>query len=420
MIIRNNSSLMFMSTTLLAKIGAAISQLYSIWVISKIHDVDSVAVIFLLFGYSVWVQIFEFGFAQTIQNRFNARAHTPNQICLFVILHFFFLSIISLLIIFSQTNLYFLMPESRFDADKISAFSFGIALMILAANNTVLLRLLLVINKGTIGNVVLFAQSVFFIAVLTIYQWIGHIDLRITVILCFVTQIFVFLPIIGSLILRVGKRSPWKNLDVWHFLSDAKTYWLISLMALFFVGSDYYVAAHFLDEEDIVSYHFSTRCFFISFSAYFAFVQHKARHFTIGKLASHRWGLSPTILSSLGIGFLSTVLVYGIVCIADQLGLITSLINADSFDFQLINFAFLYFIVRVPRDIGLLIIWNLGAKTKLAEIYLLEAMLGFGLLFFLFEPSEAKNIFVCMSLGCGVSMVLTFLYLAQISTQKGA
>ena len=105
--------------------------------------------------------------------------------------------------------------------------------------------------------------------------------------------------------------------------------------------------------------------------------------------------------------------------VAHQFELIARLINADFFDFQLINFAFLYFLVRVPRDIGLLIIWNLGAKVKLAKIYLLEAMLGFGLLFFIFDPSEAKNIFICMSLGCFVSAVFTFLYLTQISTQRG-
>ena len=417
--ITNNGSLVFMSTNVLAKVGAAVSQLYSIWVISKIHDAESAAIIFLLFGYSIWIQIFEFGFAQTIQNRFNCRANDLNQICFFVVLHFFFLATISLFIFFNQTALYFLIPESKYNVDQIAAFSCGIALMILAANNTVLLRLLLVINKGMIGNVVLFAQSVFLLVGLTFYDWIGYIDLRITVTLCFVTQVLVFAPTIGNLILRICKRSPWRNLNFWQFLSDARAYWLTSLMALFFVGSDYYVAAHFLNKEEIVSYHFSTRCFFISFSAYFAFAQHKARHFKIETLFYNRWGLSPTILKSLGVGFLSVVLVYGMVSVAHQFDLIARLINADFFDFQFINFAFLYFLLRVPRDIGLLIIWNLGAKAKLAKIYLLEAMLGFGLLFFIFGPSEAKNIFICMSLGCFVSAVFTFLYLAQISTQRG-
>lgn len=71
--ILNNPALQYVSAQLASKAIAAIAQLYAIYVFSKILPLNDAALIFILLGYGIWIQIVEFGLSQVIQNALNLK-----------------------------------------------------------------------------------------------------------------------------------------------------------------------------------------------------------------------------------------------------------------------------------------------------------------------------------------------------------
>jgi hypothetical protein len=59
---------------LVAKLIAAVAQLYAIYGFTKIHAPFDTALIFILFGYGIWILVFEFGLFQVIKNNLNSKA----------------------------------------------------------------------------------------------------------------------------------------------------------------------------------------------------------------------------------------------------------------------------------------------------------------------------------------------------------
>jgi hypothetical protein len=57
----HKKTILFVLTNLLGKSLAAFAQLYAITVFTRTQSQDDAAIIFLLLGYAVWFQIFEFG-----------------------------------------------------------------------------------------------------------------------------------------------------------------------------------------------------------------------------------------------------------------------------------------------------------------------------------------------------------------------
>lgn len=70
---QNSRALWYMATQLAAKSMAVVAQLYAIYVFTKIHAPVDAAIIFILLGYAIWIQVFEFGLSQVIQNGLNSK-----------------------------------------------------------------------------------------------------------------------------------------------------------------------------------------------------------------------------------------------------------------------------------------------------------------------------------------------------------
>lgn len=68
-----NPTLQYVVAQLASKAIAAIAQLYAIYVFSKILPLNDAALIFILLGYGIWIQIVEFGLSQVIQNALNLK-----------------------------------------------------------------------------------------------------------------------------------------------------------------------------------------------------------------------------------------------------------------------------------------------------------------------------------------------------------
>jgi len=68
--------------------------------------------------------------------------------------------------------------------------------------------------------------------------------------------------------------------------------------------------------------------------------------------------------------------------------------------------AFLYFTIRVCRDVGLVVVGGLNAKRLIYKVYLLEVAVGLPLMY-LFAPAySGQGLFAALSLACVFGIVL--------------
>ena len=87
-----------MVTQLASKGIAAVAQLYAIYVFSKIHAPNDAVLMFILLGYGIWIQIFEFGLSQVIQNSLNSRVLCVAGACQIIALHYALMIIVATLV----------------------------------------------------------------------------------------------------------------------------------------------------------------------------------------------------------------------------------------------------------------------------------------------------------------------------------
>ena len=397
---------LFMFTNLGAKLAAAFGQIYAIAIFTRVHSAEDAALIFLRFGYAIWFQIFDFGFSQTIQNRFNRRSSQLSDLYNLAVMHLVILFLIASFVLIENDTVKFLLPEARQSARLLNAFVIGVALLLMAVNNMLLLRLLLVLNKGTYGNILLLLQSLIFCFFVSLYGWVGVANLTVAVLVCFTPPLLIFFPLVLKLVKKIKKKRFVKFEELKLFLVEAKSYWFISVLSLLFIGSDYIFVSHFLENNEVLSYHLATRSFFISFAAYYAYAQYQARHYTTQIFSEKIKVMLGAMASSVLIGLFSVFLVYFSVIIGKEIGLTDYIFKDGLIDITMFNFALLYYLTRVFRDVGLLIMWNLGLRKDLLRVYFIELAIGFLLLALLFQPIDAQAIFISLTIACAVSFLL--------------
>ena len=168
----HKKTILFVLTNLFGKGVAAFAQLYAITVFTRTQTQDDAAIIFLLLGYTVWFQVFEFGFSQTLQNKFNSRSMFVQSVLKVFLIHYSFLIVIASLIIANPFFSEILLSTDRVKSNPSAAqaFSIGAAMLVIASSNTVLQRILLIINKGLFGNGLIIFQSLIAILGLSIFQ----------------------------------------------------------------------------------------------------------------------------------------------------------------------------------------------------------------------------------------------------------
>jgi hypothetical protein len=92
-----------MTLNLVSRITSAIAQVYAITIFLKHHNPETASVIILLIGYLSWLQLFEFGLSQTIQNKFNLKKLSLNHIISVTLIHY--IVVIAVGIIVWKTNI---------------------------------------------------------------------------------------------------------------------------------------------------------------------------------------------------------------------------------------------------------------------------------------------------------------------------
>ncbi len=388
---------------------AALSQLYAIYVFTRLHTADEAALVFLLLGYAIWFQVFEFGLAQTLQNKFNARQASAHEMLAVTVGHYMCMLAVAGFVSATPFLVDVLLPPRRSEMGDagVTAFTTGAAIMLLATNNVISQRLLLVFNKGQFGNVLTMIQSVLAIIGLAAYDFLGRKNLVGAVLLYLGPQIVVFLPVLLGWAIRLLRHSSEFKLERLRKITyDALGFWGLGLLAAIFLGADYYFAAHHLNNQQVVSYHLATRLFFISFVAYYAYVQHSAKRLSELSLIGGMVKVGSIIKNSTTIGFAMVFAVYSVIAILEGVGFFRSMTHGAGIGQGMLFSAFLYFMIRVVRDVGLVVVIGLNARKIIYKVYLLEILVGLSLMYLLVPDYGGRGLFAALTVACWLGFIL--------------
>lgn len=401
-----------MVTQLAAKGVAAVAQLYAIYIFSRIHAPKDAALIFILLGYGIWIQIFEFGMSQVIQNGLNNRILKVASACKVIIWHYRLMVIIAALVIVAPGMVEPLQGVRRLYETRIDAMAFpvGIALMIVATNNVLVLRFLLVVNRGIVASRLILFQATLSIIALSFFQWVGA-SLIESVAIYLSIPILTYTPLVFVLSGKVRRTHKRHTVDWRWILKNALGFWGLTALSSVYLGADYYFAAKYLDNMEMIAYHFSSRLFFISYIAYFSYIQYGARSIT----ANMRFALPKQIWSvfkgAVFIGMLSVILVLIAAVLIDWSGGFDTIGAPGLVVMPLILSAALYYAIRVFRDVGLVVVWNLGLQRFLYATHILEVVFSFLLLEMLAPELGGKGIFYAMALVSALSSAVIYIAL---------
>ena len=404
----DKKTLTYMLTNSGSKGLAAVAQLYAIFVFTKMHARDDAATIFLLLGYAIWLQVFEFGLAQTLQNKFNAKLVTSRGMLQIIIIHFIMMVIIAVIIITTPLLTALLLPDSQtgLSGESAVAFSLGASILIIASNNVITQRFLLVFSKGNLGNMLIMSQSLLSILGLAFYDLVGSPQLVFGVLLYLGPQILVYVPLLIGFIKKLLSRGSRQSKSSFRsVLVDTLSFWGLGVMSVLYLGADYYFVAHYLKAEQIVSYHVVTRLFFISYVAYYSFLMYRVRRLSVVKLENDARGVFLIYKDSVVIGLLWVLTIFCLGICLGQVGIFRELTNGVGISPMLMFSALLYFTVRVCRDVAAVITVGLSARKTLYLAYLIELIVGPSLMFLLVPKLGGEGIFVSMSLASMLGLI---------------
>lgn len=405
----------YVAAQLIARGLVALAQLYAIFVFSKIHSVSDAALIFLLLGYGIWVQVFEFGLSQTIQNGLNSKVLSLNGVSRVICMHGVLMFVVAAVILIFPECLDLFQGEFVSEEERMNAlvFPIGLTLMLVTTNTVLLQRMLLVINRGLLASKLLTIQAVVAITVLSILQWRGGLLIE-SVVIYLLVPILVHAPITIKLIRKFwNDRTRHKLRWRWTF-QQALGFWGLNALSLLYLGADYFFAAKYLAGKEMIAYHFASRLFFISFVAYFAYVQFGAKGITAATRVTRPDLIWSVVKSGVAIGLLSVFIILASAMLLSWSELLDSIGAEELLISPLVLSASLYFGIRVFRDVGLVIIWNLGLQRILYTIHSVEVILCFLLLGLMASSLGGLGIFYGMAMVASVSSLFIYvtLYIA--------
>lgn len=404
----NKKASIFVFTNICAKGSAALAQLYAIYIFTKMHTDAEAALIFILSGYAIWFQMFEMGLSQTLQNKFNARQIQSQEIIGVIIAHYFLLVLVGIFILTTPYLTNILLSVDRRELDDVNRFSFsiGAAILILGSSNVLVQRFLLIVNKGVIANYLLLMQSLLAIGFLFLYQEFDIKNILVSVMAYFGPQILVFIPMLILLFLKYRKKKLFRvNIGLTKIFQDSLGFGGIGVLSAVFLGSDYYFVARYLDDKEVISYYFVTRIFFISFVVYYAYLLHRMKRISSRDLNLNMMNIKLIAKDSIVVGVMSVITIFLIALLLNARGDFKNLMNQSSIDWTLLFVGFLYFLVRVCRDIGVVLMSSLNQKKVLYQVYFIEIFFGLMLMASLAPLFSGVGIFFSMTISCLLSLI---------------
>lgn len=386
---------------------------------SRIHNKNDAAVIFSLLGYGIWIQVFEFGLSQVIQNALNTKKVTVSGVCQLIIIHYLIMALLAAFFVIFPDFLNFFQGKQRLYVEGINsmAFPLGVGFLLISINNVIVQRLLLMIGRGVYATQLVLLQSIISILVLYIFHWRGSTLIQSV-------TIYMLIPILLNLpiVMRLARKA-WsgnRNLVLhWRWvISNAAGFWVLTAMSSIYLGADYFFASRYLTNEELLTYYFTSRLFFIPYAAYYAYIQMKAKNISAVISISQSLQVWKVTKISIGFGLLSVGLLLLGTIFLDFSDAMPAIGLSGLMDMTLILSASIYFSVRVFRDVGLVMIWNLGRHRLLYLVHGSEAILCLPILIVISSQSlEGKGLFIGMALVAIVSSILIFIGLRRITSR---
>jgi O-antigen/teichoic acid export membrane protein len=415
------NSFIYVGTNFLGKGLAALAQLYAIYIFTKMQSKEDAALIFLLLGYAIWFQLFELGLSQTIQNKFNARLASTYLLLKTILAHYGILIVISTVVVLTPYLAKLLLSNDATENNVIGVkvFSIGASILILASSNTIIQRFLLVMNKGNYGNFLVIIQSFLAILGLFIYQYINKPNLLVAVLVYLSPQVFVYLPILFLFFLKAIRKKNKKEKEKEKISSiavDAFGFSGISFLSIIFLGADYYFVAHYLNADEIISYYLVSRIFFVSYIIYYGYVLHQCKRLYLSNNTVGIEVIDPIIKNTLYVGMVCVICIYSLAALLNLLNIFDNITNGIELSQRLLFFGFLYFLVRVARDIILVIIAALNKKSLLYKAYIIEVIIGLGGMYLVAPTYKGLGIFSTLFFACLLSFI--FVTLSLIRNKK--
>lgn len=402
----NHRTVTYTITNMGSKGFAAITQLYAIFVFTRMHTQDEAALIFLLMGYAIWFQVFDFGLAQTLQNKFNAKQMSADEMLIIIVAHYLCMLVIAGFVVSTPYLANALLSPNK-SATEIQAFSLGAAILLTASNNVMSQRFLLVFNKGLLGNALIMLQSALAVVGLASYEYWNHADLLVAIFLYLGPQVLVHMPLVLGWIFKLLRNSSRiKDIKLGSIIHDALGFWGLGVLAAIFLGSDYYFAAHYMNGQQVVSYHLVTRIFFISFVPYYAYVQHSARRLSVRSLKGTDGVVKSILKDSVSIGLVMVFTVYGVVAFLDGTGVFERMTIGGGIGQSMLFSAFVYYTIRVCLDVGLVVMLGLNARAIMYKVYALETVVGLSLMSVIVPKYGGQGLFTSLSLACALGLAL--------------
>lgn len=404
----SNKSLIFVGTNFLGKGLAALAQLYAIYIFTKMQSREDAALIFLLLGYAIWFQLFELGLSQTLQNKFNSRVASTYLLLKTILIHYGILIAISLVIAFTPYLAGLLLSQETNENNVVGVkvFSIGASILILASSNTIIQRFLLVMNKGFYGNLLITIQSCLAIAGLFMYQYVNEPDLLFAVLVYLAPQLCVYFPILCMFFLKVIRKKNKKEEEkLGSIAADSLGFSGISFLSIIFLGADNFFVAHYLSSDEIISYYLVSRIFFISYIIYYSFILYECKRLFLSKKYVGINSIALIFKNASYVGVVCVISIYILSVLLNVFNIFDNLTHGIVLNKSLLFLGFLYFLVRVVRDIILVIIGALNQKSLLYKAYFIEVIIGLGGMFFAAPIYKGVGIFTALFFACSASFI---------------
>ena len=385
----------FAITSIVARVASGISQLYAIKFFLNNLSENEYSTLILLLGYLPIFFLFEFGFSQTIQNKFNQRAIKANDSIKILFFHFIALLIVSLFVANTEFLPKLLLSDSLLSEEIIRNFSIGAALLILSSNSIVLKRVLILLNRANLYSALILIQSILQITGLYIYSQEGNITQLLSMIFYIGPGLLLSLILLFTLVVRLIPIRNSSPVDKKGFLRISSSFFILEAMTALLVSIDYFFLSMQNNSKEIVSYHLVTRFFYISHVIYFSYLIHGARK--ISKTTQVKL-IHQIKNSTMLIGCITVFGVFLLLLLLKKTEYIYLISEKIEMSYSLIITGFIYFIIRVKSDINVMLLNNMSKKRAAFKLYTIEIFIAIICMYYFLPLYGGPAIFVSFSI----------------------
>jgi O-antigen/teichoic acid export membrane protein len=414
-VLLSNKAFWYTVSQLAAKSMAAGVQFYAIYVFTKIHGSNDAALILLLLGYAIWVQVFEFGLSQVLQNGYNGKRLSLNSIYRVVLFHFLLMIFICAILINwpDILKIFFGLRIRSADGVELRELSIGVALMLVATNNVLIQRVLLVLNRQMIVSRLIALQALMGFGVLSCLLIIGS-DVEKSIVFYLSVPVLVHAPVLIVFLNKTLNSRTRQSVNWNTIIRGSVGFCGLTILSTIYLGADYFFIAKYLQASDLISYHFSSRLFFISYVVYYSYLQFQAKNISKEIAVRDSASVWVVIKDTIKVGFSAVIAILAFALFLLWMGASNFLGVGGALIISMVCWSAFYYAARVVRDVGVVLAWNMDSRGLLYTVHGLEVAFGIFLLSIFTPRYGGAGAFGAMAGTSLLSAIVVFICLGRI------